>query len=72
MKVEICQFGDPEVRSLRLSREGSLRKLYNPPRERRWLFALDPDTLVGCVVLQESDLQRRRSERCLITTISPT
>ncbi len=72
MKVEICRFGVPEVRSLRLSREATLRKLYNPPRERRWLFALNPDTLVGRVVLQESDLQRRRSERCLITTISPT
>ena len=44
MKVESYQYGDPVVRSVRLSREAVLRKLYCPPREGRWLLAIDPDT----------------------------
>lgn len=52
MDVQLLRFGDPVVRTIRLSRRAVLRRLYNPPPEGDWILAVDPYTLVAKVVIR--------------------
>lgn len=52
MSVQFLRYGDPHVRTIRLSRKVVLQRLYNPPPQGRWLLAIDPETLVARIVVQ--------------------
>lgn len=52
MSVKFVRYGDPRIRTIRLSRRTVLEKLYNSPPEGRWLLAVDSETLVARIVVQ--------------------
>jgi hypothetical protein len=52
MFVQMVQYIDPHIRTIRLSRKVVLQRLYNPPPQGRWLLAVDPETLVARIVVQ--------------------
>ncbi|WP_435549973.1 toll/interleukin-1 receptor domain-containing protein [Desulfobacterium sp. N47] len=52
MTVRFLRYGDPHVRTIRLSRRVVLQRLYSPPPQGRWLLAVDPETLVARIVVQ--------------------